>query len=72
MTIVTSQILPVFTVFRLFFFTTSHNIVIRSERLRQANNNNNNNNNKVYLSWACPYINMFALGTLQSELRQKR
>ena len=27
---------------------------------------------KVYLLCACPYINMFALGTLQNELRQKR
>ena len=35
------------------------------------NNNNNNNNNKVYLYCACPYINRFALGTLQHELRQQ-
>ena len=32
--------------------------------------NSNNNNNKVYLHSACPYINTFALGTLQKELRQ--
>ena len=31
----------------------------------------NNNNNKVDVYCACPYINMFALGTLQNELRQK-
>ena len=36
------------------------------------NHNNHNNNNKVYLYCASPYINMFALGTLQNELRQKR
>ena len=32
---------------------------------------NNNNNNQVYLYCVCPYINVFALGTLQHELRQR-
>ena len=30
------------------------------------------NDNKVYLYCACPYLNIFALGTLQNELRHKR
>ena len=33
---------------------------------------NDKNNNNVYLYCACPCIKMFALGTLQSELRQKK
>ena len=43
---------------------------VTAESSDNSYNVNNNNNNKVYLYYASPYINMFALSTLLNELRQ--